>query len=391
MGEVITSDVLGSVCVSQRGGMQDDRDQHAALAELITQSLSDRTAGFRGFIERAGHARVTRLVEEALRDAVTGGPQPSDGVWTNGSTHGGRNDGSGDGTDDGTNHGANSGTDGGTNDGVGVGPSSSASSQQARRALFSALIGEGSLLPGELCELSRRAEWPLPERVRAIALKTDADIHLVASALGDCLVSAPGQAPCLLIPGPLGDERAKLHGVLRCRSAAVGHIVPLHNAAASVRWACRLLDMAWPFDGPGGGAVFVDDHLASLVLLQDESLARTLVARRLRPLAGLTPERCARLEATLLAWLGGGGAPEIAKALSIHPQTVRYRMRQIEKLFGARLRDPRTRFEIQMALRSRQLLASARQRRPALNRRARAATRPCRPPSMARRASVNGL
>ncbi|MEV0375433.1 helix-turn-helix domain-containing protein [Streptomyces sp. NPDC050636] len=380
MGEATTSDALDRGCLSQHGGMQDDRHQGASLAELITQSLSDRTAGFRGFIERAGHARVTRLVEDALRDALTGGlPQPSDSACTNG------------GMNDGANGGAKGGTMGGANDGMCMGLSRPVSSQQARRALFSALMDEGSTPPRELCELSRRADWPLPERVRAVVLRTGTDIHLVASALGDCLISAPGQAPCLLIPGPLADDRARLHGVLRCRSAAVGHAVPLHDAAASVRWACRLLDMVWPCDGPGGGAVFVDDHLSSLVLLQDESLARALVARRLRPLAGLTPERCARLEATLLAWLGGGGAPEIAKALSIHPQTVRYRMRQIEKLFGSRLRDPRTRFEIQMALLSRQLLASARQRHPALNRRARAATRPSRPLSIARRAGVNGL
>ncbi|TJZ57532.1 PucR family transcriptional regulator [Streptomyces piniterrae] len=143
--------------------------------------------------------------------------------------------------------------------------------------------------------------------------------------------------------------------------------------------------------GGGAGVVFVDDHVSSLVILQDESLARALVSRRLRPLAGLTPERCARLEATLLAWLGGGGAPEIAKALSIHPQTVRYRMRQIEKLFGSRLRDPRTRFEIQMALRSRQLLAGGRRRKPDVKRRARATPQPRKPLSMAGRASVNGL
>ncbi|REK86760.1 PucR family transcriptional regulator [Streptomyces inhibens] len=213
-------------------------------------------------------------------------------------------------------------------------------------------------------------------------LRTATDIHLVASALGDCLVSAPGEAPGLLIPGALAegrDGRAKLKGVLRHRAAAVGHAVPAQDAAASIRSASRLLDLTSPHDGPDAGVVFVDDHLSALLLLQDESLAHTLIARRLRPLAGLTPERCERLEATLLAWLGGMGAPEVAKALSIHPQTVRYRMRQLEKLFGARLRDPRARFEIEMALRSRQLMAGAHRRRAAVGRRSRAATRLRRP------------
>ncbi|MEU8680098.1 helix-turn-helix domain-containing protein [Streptomyces sp. NPDC048611] len=224
-----------------------------------------------------------------------------------------------------------------------------------------------------------RSGRPLPEKVRAVMLRSDTDIHLVASALGDCLVSAPDEAPGLLIPAELADGRngrARLKGVLRHRAAVVGHAVSPTDAAASVRAASRLLDLAATHDGPEAGVMFVDDHLSSLVLLQDESLTHTLIARRLRPLAGLTPERCERLEATLLAWLGGMGAPEVAKALSIHPQTVRYRMRQLEKLFGARLRDPRTRFEIEMALRTRQLMAGARRRRAAATRRPRSTTKP---------------
>ncbi|MFF7231261.1 helix-turn-helix domain-containing protein [Streptomyces sioyaensis] len=223
-----------------------------------------------------------------------------------------------------------------------------------------------------LIENVLRSGNPLPDKVRAVMLRSDTDIHLVASALGDCLVSAPGEAPGLLIPASLADGkegRARLKGVLRHRAAVVGHAVSPHEATASVRAASRLLDLACVHDGPEAGVVFVDDHLSSLLLLQDESLTHTLIARRLSPLAGLTPERCERLEATLLAWLSGMGAPEVAKALSIHPQTVRYRMRQLEKLFGARLRDPRTRFEIEMALRSRQLIAGARRRRAAVNRR----------------------
>lgn len=233
-----------------------------------------------------------------------------------------------------------------------------------------------------LIEEVLRSARPLPETVRAVMLRTGGDIHLVADALGDGLVSAPGEAPGLLIPGPLAEGRsgrARLKGVLRHRAAAVGHAVPAHEAAVSVRAASQLLDLAAPHDGPGAGVAFVDDHLSALLLLQDESLARALIARRLSPLAGLSPERCERLEATLLAWLGGMGAPEVAKALSIHPQTVRYRMRQLEKLFGSRLRDPRTRFEIEMALRSRLLMTGARRRRATAARHPGGVPRPRRP------------
>jgi DNA-binding PucR family transcriptional regulator len=43
----------------------------------------------------------------------------------------------------------------------------------------------------------------------------------------------------------------------------------------------------------------------------------------------------------------------------VHPQTVRYRLRQIQELFGAALADPAARFDLEVALRARQLLRGA--------------------------------
>ncbi|MGW7054167.1 PucR family transcriptional regulator [Streptomyces sp. NPDC054887] len=87
-------------------------------------------------------------------------------------------------------------------------------------------------------------------------------------------------------------------------------------------------------------------------------LAQALATTLLRPLASFTPRRRELFEQTLLAWLKWGAAPEVAKALQVHPQTVRYRMRQIEKVFGNALRDPDTRFAMELALRSRDLDAA---------------------------------
>jgi DNA-binding PucR family transcriptional regulator len=36
----------------------------------------------------------------------------------------------------------------------------------------------------------------------------------------------------------------------------------------------------------------------------------------------------------------------------VHPQTVRYRLKQLRELFGARLEDPEARFELALALRA---------------------------------------
>ena len=45
----------------------------------------------------------------------------------------------------------------------------------------------------------------------------------------------------------------------------------------------------------------------------------------------------------------------MAQQIHVHPQTVRYRLRQIQELFGDQLRDPDRRFELQLALRLRKL------------------------------------
>jgi DNA-binding PucR family transcriptional regulator len=66
----------------------------------------------------------------------------------------------------------------------------------------------------------------------------------------------------------------------------------------------------------------------------------------------LTPEQRQRLSATLLAWLDTrGGINDIAAMLAVHPQTVRYRMHQIDQLVGDRINDPVRRLELEIALR----------------------------------------
>jgi len=67
-----------------------------------------------------------------------------------------------------------------------------------------------------------------------------------------------------------------------------------------------------------------------------------------------------RIADTLLAWLQSGeNAGEVAQRIHVHPQTVRYRLRQIQELFGDQLRDPDRRFELQLALRVRKLTAGS--------------------------------
>ncbi|MFI6147588.1 helix-turn-helix domain-containing protein [Streptomyces sp. NPDC051109] len=264
-------------------------------------------------------------------------------------------------------------------------------SERARRELFSALTSDMPMAEIALSELAAAAGWPLPAEIRAIALATPGETQQLAAVLDDGLAGMVGGQPCLLVPSPDPETRASLEALLRGRFAAVGHPVAPRDTASSLRWALRLLSLTPNRPGLEARALFVDDHLSTLMLLQDEPLAHALAARWLRPLANLTPRQSERLEVTLLAWLEGGGAPEAAKALSVHPQTVRYRMRQLEKLFGPGLRDPRTRFELEMALRSRRLMAQVRRQHSRVGRKVRVATTDFRPLGVGRMARVNGL
>ncbi|KPC64893.1 PucR family transcriptional regulator [Streptomyces chattanoogensis] len=262
---------------------------------------------------------------------------------------------------------------------------------RARQDLFDVLAGQRDVPDEGLEGLARAAGWPVPDTVQVVVLATPAEAPQLAAALGHALIGTVEGDTCLVVPDPATQTRARLEAALKGRAAAVGHVVTATEAASSLRWARYLLTLAPSRVGPEARAAFVDDHLSALLLLQDESLADALTSRWLGPLEELTPRQSERLEVTLLAWLEGGGAPEAAKLLHVHPQTVRYRLRQIEKLFGPVLRDPRSRFELEMALRSRRLMAHLRSYRARAGRRARSVASSIRPIGVAREARVNGL
>ncbi|CRK60374.1 hypothetical protein [Alloactinosynnema sp. L-07] len=94
---------------------------------------------------------------------------------------------------------------------------------------------------------------------------------------------------------------------------------------------------------PAGLTSFADVELVSL-MSADPDAARDLVARELGPLTGPGHDM---LRETLLLYLESGGSVDrTASALTVHKNTVRYRLHQIETIIGHPLTDRRTHLEL---------------------------------------------
>jgi hypothetical protein len=225
--------------------------------------------------------------------------------------------------------------------------------ERRRDRLLDLLLGQAS--PDTVADAARAAGWRLPKTVACVALDDRDGTHRAPPMPPEVLVGMDRPTPCLLVPDPAGPGQSRmLETALRGRPAAVGPAVPLSRAAASLRWAAEALELSARGVLPPG-PLRCADHMAALVVFKDEELVGALAEVRLAPLAHLRPSQQDRLAETLLAWLRHGrGAGEVAARLHVHPQTVRYRLRQLEELYGDQLADPDIRFELEIALRARQ-------------------------------------
>jgi hypothetical protein len=238
---------------------------------------------------------------------------------------------------------------------------------QLRRQHLAALLVQQPAPAATTVEAAAaEAAWVLPRTLAVLAVEAedegtanaeDAD-RLAVRLARDVLVAPVPPLIVALVPDPAAPgRRRELEAALGERRAALGPAVGWPDAAVSFVRAREVVRLAR--EGAirdGGGLLLAERHNLSLLLGADRRLVRDVAHRALAPLESETALSRDRLRDTLEAWLRHRGRTEaVARALHVHPQTVRYRVARLRDLFGARLEDPDERFEIELALRSRPL------------------------------------
>jgi sugar diacid utilization regulator len=153
--------------------------------------------------------------------------------------------------------------------------------------------------------------------------------------------------------GPAASPR-RLPGGLRDWTAAIGPPVEVTGAARSRRWAGQALELAREGLIPQDGPVVATDHLPLLMLTREPGLVAAVGDQRLAPLDSVRPSVRHELALTWLTLMECHFRARVAaERLHVHPQTVRYRLRRLEELFGEELYDPAHQLETHLLLRAR--------------------------------------
>jgi hypothetical protein len=227
--------------------------------------------------------------------------------------------------------------------------------QQRRRRLVALLVADPPAEEPAVRAAAQEAGWALPERMAVLVLSGER-AGRAAVALGPDAIAAPhDETTVALLPDPDAPGRGRALRSIAGEGVAVvlGPSVAWPEAPMSLRRARLAHRLAASGTLPAAPLLVADNHLATLVLHADPRMAADLAASRLAPLGLLPRTTREKLTTTLRAWLDHGGrVEETARRLDVHPQTVRYRVRQLRGLLGASLDDPDGRFALAMALRA---------------------------------------
>jgi PucR-like helix-turn-helix protein len=221
---------------------------------------------------------------------------------------------------------------------------------QRRREALVRLLVEGAPSRAAIESAAAEAGWRAPGSAAVLLVREERTAAL-AARLGEGAIAAPlpGGISCAILPDGARAARAAARG----RPAALGPMVELGELPRSLARAQVVLELLERGVIDAEPPVSAEEHMAHLIVHQDESLLAEHARTVLAPLDELPARSRERLLETLAAWVRHPGRPtEIARDIHVHPQTARYRLRRLRELVGD-IDDPDRRFSIALALQSR--------------------------------------
>ncbi|MFL5781399.1 MAG: PucR family transcriptional regulator [Thermoleophilaceae bacterium] len=234
-----------------------------------------------------------------------------------------------------------------------------------QRAWYLRGLLDGSLSPLEA--QSRAAAYGLLPGGRYIALRArpgaDVDVRQLQRAIETSGATDDGGVLAAPVDGHLWGLVSRPPSIADGQGVVgLGTPGELSAAAASFVLAGRALETATAFGRTG--VVSIDDLSLRPVILSEDHLGEQLIRRYLGPLRELG-EFGATLELTIQEYLASGmRIDDCAKALIIHPNTLRHRIDRFQQLTGADLRRTEDVIEVWWALERRRVSAGRAVARP---------------------------
>ncbi|MFT4287916.1 PucR family transcriptional regulator [Nocardioides sp.] len=207
-----------------------------------------------------------------------------------------------------------------------------------------------------LRERAEKASWPLPARLVVVAAETTLPVEWpVDEGFDGKVLTVTDLEPVLYICA--AEDATLVSDTLRGSGPtvrmALSWPVELADVPDARRWTERALYLARDGVLPRTSILDCTSYRTQLWLHSEPALRRQLAQELLRPLIAETPNSREILTETLLAWLETrDSAPALAAILGVHPQTVRYRWRRINEIFGESLHDPEFVVQLTMVLKA---------------------------------------
>jgi PucR-like helix-turn-helix protein/diguanylate cyclase with GGDEF domain len=210
---------------------------------------------------------------------------------------------------------------------------------EVAQALRLPLAGQFLVVAAETVELGRD---PLPRVEPALAALDVSSVWRLQPDQSVGVVTLRRAAQAVGVLGTLSR-----HAVAR-----VG-VSPVFTRLRQARCGLRLARLALEHQGPGAGVEQFSDSPLSMLVASAPDAALDAARSVLGSLLDLRTEDRDLLISTLLTWLDvDGSASAAGTALSVHPNTVRYRLRRIEEATGRSLGAPAQLAELVTAVRA---------------------------------------